>query len=1240
MNIEDFLPKYPNIVNTEYPNLNPYKEDLNTVLFKKKEFNINRLNKVETFPKEKGELTKYQRSVATFLSSRTPYDKLLLIHAAGTGKTCSAIGAIEQIKNEENGFSGAIILVRGDNLSQNFTRELLEKCTAGQYIPEGYSKLTSLEKAHRIKKKIKYYTLDTFVKFAKKVKNLSDNNIIELYSNKIIIIDEVHNLRIQDDKAEGVDVYNEFDRFLHLVKNCKILLMSATPMKDSPDEIASVSNLILKEEDKLPTGKEFLKEYTDQIDGSYIIKKDKAVELKNKLKGKVSYLKEVDSDVPRKFLGDDLSGTFNYFKIDAGMMSKFQTVNYADAFNEDKKQSSIYINSREASLFIYPDGSYGNKGFKKYIKASADKKSYSLSRELYDAIYDEDVDKMLENIQKHSISYYKTIYNILETDGNCFVYSSIVQGSGAILFSLLLELFSFSKANGNEKTPDNRYAILTNITTPSSKEVSKIVNRFNQIDNAKGEYIKVIIGSKTVSEGFSFNNIVFEAINTPHWNYAETTQALARGTRLGSHNNLISMGIKPTVVISQTAAIPESLDDSSELQSIDLIMYKTSEIKDVSIRNILRLLMETAFDCSLNYLRNHIQNAEDYSRECDYAVCNYRCDGIDMKLLESEPTLDYSTYQLYYSNAKIPEILKRIESMFRENRKLSVETIINNLRDNYPQEYIENALSLLQQQEEKEELDFRLFTKLYSKSPVKQISNIIESMFKNRFVYSLQDIIRSLEQFTEFEILTALSNLINENTIIRNKYGFPSYLREQDNYYFLVDLISSDADKFIEYYSKNPAIYQPVEYNDILDNIYTSNLPPLITELSETSDERKFKSIIESLPIEVQEMLIETSIDAYIKNIEDDNGFREKILKFYTSYIIHIEDIWSSSLLKTLRCKKGDEEWKDCDEKYSEIIFNAKTQKEEKLKQSNPYGLIGKINTKTDSFCIVDYLKEEKGREGDRRLKQSGKVCGAGGWKLPDLLNIAILRLKIPAPSNFLPNITSKNYLIEKIISDEKLMEILEPDSLKNHTIDYLKTICYWGLTKKDGGVRAIKPLCQAIRNFLESKGLLIPDDQCGVQGKVQHARTKSVSPDKKVIPISTIFVIPNNQKPFFEGIVKDVRDIVQDCFGDKTIRIDIDDTQWIIIKLRKKLVGVVQIVNERIVRLCIAKNYKKQNYPQQAIAKVMNNIKEKYGKTIDLYIENAKIKNIKKMVNMYTDYGFRTKQATDRFTIMEYVGV
>ena len=188
VDITNFLLKYPNIdqFDEDKENLNPYDEDFYNVIYKKKEFYDNRLDAIEEIPKDPGSLMKHQKLIARFFSSYTLYDELLLLHEMGSGKSCSAIGAVEQIK-KEGLFRGVLYLAKGDALINNFINELIFKCTDGRYIPEDYTNLTELEKVHRKKKAIKdYYRVNTFETFAKKIKNNKGDKLIKMKTTIII----------------------------------------------------------------------------------------------------------------------------------------------------------------------------------------------------------------------------------------------------------------------------------------------------------------------------------------------------------------------------------------------------------------------------------------------------------------------------------------------------------------------------------------------------------------------------------------------------------------------------------------------------------------------------------------------------------------------------------------------------------------------------------------------------------------------------------------------------------------------------------------------------------------------------------------------------------------------------------------------------------------------------------------------------------------------------------------------
>ena len=306
-------------------------------------------------------------------------------------------------------------------------------------------------------------------------------------------------------------------------------------MKDDPSEFSSVMNLILPLNSQFINEKLFINNYFDK-DG--IFKKSMIEDFQTHIKGRVSYLKSMPSEVQKIFIGEKLRN-LKHFIVYPDRMSDFQSTHYLKAFEKDRTERSIFINSRQSSLFVFPDGTSGNLGFNqtRYVQkrkivdgginliGDDNKKivkiSYTLGRELINELTENSRQNgligSLSKLQKFSSKYAKTIKIINETyPSKNLVYCEYVNGSGAIMFAKLLELFGFSEATGKEITKKKRYILLTD-QTANPKNLGKLIEKFNEVENIDGEYISVIIGSRIISEGFTFKNIRREFILTAHW---------------------------------------------------------------------------------------------------------------------------------------------------------------------------------------------------------------------------------------------------------------------------------------------------------------------------------------------------------------------------------------------------------------------------------------------------------------------------------------------------------------------------------------------------------------------------------------------------------------------------------------------------------------------------------------------------------------------------------------------------
>lgn len=659
--LEDFISHYPEIYDQNF-----YQE-----IYQKKEFYDLKLKSSETLSSKPGELANHQKIVSRFISPYTDYNSLLLVHEMGTGKTCSAVGIIEGLKKTKK-YIHAMIFAPSENLLDNFKEELVHRCTGGNYIPENYSELTQQEKVRRINKLTDFYEFNTFETFAKELAGMSDKNIQLMYSNRIFVIDEVHNMIqvvvFSDENKQGpikLSVYDQFYRLLHCTTNTKIILLTGTPMQNSPAEIASIMNLIIGPGEQPMPGdeKSFMAMY---FPGDHFVT-DPTVENKFRsfFKGKVSYLKSIESEVKKEYVGDSRKYGMKDLILIGSIMSTFQEKIYTKSYNDEAR--GFYSSARQTSLFVFPDESYGQAGFQKYITQY--KKNniihYRLKEELRQILTNNNSntsEEILKEIQNYSCKYFDVINNILNCKGSkkVFVFGEFVYGCGIILFSCLLKLFGYEEAESDITTKKPRF-VLAITSTLSTRELKNVIEKFNSPENSKGEYIQILIGSKIVSEGYTFKDIQVVEILTPHWNYSVTSQAIARGYRFGSHRNLINQNLKPEYKIYHRVAVA-----AQDNNNIDIEMYKICEEKNQKIQIVEKIIKEMAFDCQLNFDRN--------SRGS-----HYYCYGIVTK----HPTLDYSTFLGPYGIADYDNIKKEIKLLFSENFFISKRKLYNWLGGKY-----------------------------------------------------------------------------------------------------------------------------------------------------------------------------------------------------------------------------------------------------------------------------------------------------------------------------------------------------------------------------------------------------------------------------------------------------------------------------------------------------------------------------------------------------------------------------
>jgi len=339
-------------------------------------------------------LNNYQKFITNFINPNTKYDKLLLVHSTGVGKTITslmtAMNFIDIYKKEKkinitsNIQIGSIYIL---GFTKNiFKKELLTRPEFGIVSKKEIYELGELKKqiikynldkdinslkelkiryAQRLRSRkgngyfefigykelVNRLIIKTDVNYKLQISNIKDENDLQVYLDKnilklnyqflesfdrsLLICDEIHNVyNSLETNNWGMClklIFNYFDK-----KNTiRVLFLSATPINNKPIEIVSLIHLL---NNNSKVNKKQIFDNNDKItkDGYSIIKKS--------IIGKISYLKDMNLALypSMEILGDKIRG-IDYLKFIKCPMSDLHFKTYENESKEYIKIKKIDI---------------------------------------------------------------------------------------------------------------------------------------------------------------------------------------------------------------------------------------------------------------------------------------------------------------------------------------------------------------------------------------------------------------------------------------------------------------------------------------------------------------------------------------------------------------------------------------------------------------------------------------------------------------------------------------------------------------------------------------------------------------------------------------------------------------------------------------------------------------------------------------------------------------------------------
>ena len=313
-----------------------------------------------------------------------------------THNTCSAIGVAEEMRDYLNqmGFSKKIIIVASPNVQDNFKLQLFDErklklvdgiwsmkgCIGNKLLkeinPTNMKGLTKEKVISEVKNLINIsYDFMGYTQFSNKIvktagegkENQQIKNLQQEFNNTLIIIDEVHNMRISDDNEKFATVAKNLMYLVTVCLNIRLLLLSATPMFNNYKEIIWLINLMNINDKR---GFINIKDIFDN-DGKFRKNKDGKEIGKDLLVRKVTgYVSYVRGDNPYTFP----------FRVYPNIFAPNHTFQNIEEYPKYQLNCKLIPNNKKINkicLYLNKIGDYQDLGYKYVMNLMRNEKDFS-----------------------------------------------------------------------------------------------------------------------------------------------------------------------------------------------------------------------------------------------------------------------------------------------------------------------------------------------------------------------------------------------------------------------------------------------------------------------------------------------------------------------------------------------------------------------------------------------------------------------------------------------------------------------------------------------------------------------------------------------------------------------------------------------------------------------------------------------------------------------------------------------
>ncbi len=320
----------------------------------------------------------HQNMVRDFLSPYSGYKGILLCHEPGTGKTLAAINIAEQYMDQIKQYNTKImVLVPNRGTKTNFIDEIVKYRTnsINTFMKRKKYDKKSLNKLKKeIKDQYQFMTQDSFRNIVigtrqrvetadgKKVYFINskgneerrrNNKRMDFIKNTILIIDEAHNMTNDNEIKKAITkIINNPE-----TENLKIILLTATPMKNTVLDIVPLMNFILPKSKRLD--KRMIVSNINAAVDKYKLAEGWYEKLRENIGNHISYIKTNSDTFPDiEFMGTKIAD-IDLFNIFSCEMSPLQIQGYnriqkRAKDNKDKTANAFSKNLQAIQMFCFP----------------------------------------------------------------------------------------------------------------------------------------------------------------------------------------------------------------------------------------------------------------------------------------------------------------------------------------------------------------------------------------------------------------------------------------------------------------------------------------------------------------------------------------------------------------------------------------------------------------------------------------------------------------------------------------------------------------------------------------------------------------------------------------------------------------------------------------------------------------------------------------------------------------------